>query len=96
MYVVLLKFADRSAATRHMAGHKAWLEHGFAEGVFVASGSLHGGLGGAIVAVDGPREALDARIAADPFVEHGVVTAEVLGIDASRADPRLDFLKSPA
>ncbi len=36
MHVVLLGFAENQAqAPRHMAGHKAWLEQGFADGVFL-------------------------------------------------------------
>ena len=41
MYVVTLRFAgERSRAAAHMEAHNAWLAAGFADGVFVMSGTL--------------------------------------------------------
>lgn len=93
MFVVLLKFAqNRAEAPRHMAGHMAWLQRGFDDGVFLLSGSLQPGLGGCIVAHGESAEALRARVAADPFVAAGVVTAEIVELAPSKADGRLGFL----
>ena len=51
MFVILLKFAENKAqAAQHMEGHKAWLNEGFKDGVFLLAGSLQPGLGGAILA----------------------------------------------
>ena len=95
MYVVLLKFAEnRAKAPDLMDGHNAWIREGFEAGVFLATGSLQPNAGGGILAHNMTREALDARIAADPFVAEGVVTADVLEITPARTDPRLDFLKA--
>ena len=95
MYVVLLKFSgNRSKAPDLMDGHNAWIRDGFEAGVFLAVGSLQPNAGGGILAHGTTREALDARIAADPFVAEGVVTADVLEITPARTDPRLDFLKA--
>ena len=93
MFVVLLKFAEnKSAAGAHMAGHKAWLERGFADGVFVLSGGLQPSLGGAVLAYNISRAELLARVNEDPFVAEGVVDAEILDIAPARADERLSFL----
>lgn len=95
MYVVLLKFSgNKSKAPDLMDGHNAWIREGFEAGVFLAVGSLQPNAGGGILAHGTTREALDARIAADPFVAAGVVTADVLEITPARTDPRLDFLKA--
>ena len=92
MFVVLLKFADhRARAPQFMDAHKAWLQRGFDDGVFLVSGSLDTG-GGAILAHNTSQAELRARVEEDPFVAHGVVSAEVIGIAASRADERLGFL----
>lgn len=93
MYVVLLKFAarrDRAGAL--MEEHKAWLQQGFDDGVFLLAGSLPPQLGGAILAQAAARADLEARVRDDPFVAEQVVTAEILEIAPSRADPRLQFL----
>jgi uncharacterized protein YciI len=92
MFVVLLKFADKSKAGAHMEGHKAWLQQGFDDGVFSLAGSLQPNLGGGIVAYNTTREALQARVNEDPFVVEGVVTAEILEITPARSDERLAFL----
>lgn len=94
MFVVTLRFStNRDAAARFMAGHNAWLKQGFSEGVFALAGSIVPAAGGAILAHGEPREALERRIAEDPFVAEGVVSAEILEIQPGLVDPRLVFLK---
>lgn len=93
MYVVLLRFADnRAAAGEQLAGHNAWIDAGFADGIFLAVGSLAGGAGGAVLAHGESRAALEARVATDPFVAHGVVDAEIVEFTPARTDARLDFV----
>ena len=93
MYVVLLKFAEnKSRAGDFMQGHNAWIQCGLDDGVFLLVGSLQPSLGGAILAHGVPLADLRARVDADPFVAHGVVTADILDIKPGKADPRLGFL----
>jgi len=97
MFMVLLKFAaNKAAAGRLVEGHKAWLQRGFDDGVFLVTGSLRPAAeadgGGGIVAHNTSREALQQRLNEDPFVAEGVVTPEIYDVDASRADTRLGFL----
>ncbi|MFG1347636.1 YciI family protein [Xanthobacter autotrophicus DSM 431] len=93
MYVVLLKFSEKRAeAGRLMDGHRAWLQKGFEEGVFLMAGSLQPKAGGAILAHGTSPEALRRRVEEDPLVAEDVVRAEILEIDPSRTDPRLAFL----
>ncbi len=97
MFVVLLRFAsNRSLAGEYMSEHNAWLSRGFDDGVFLVSGNLQPAAGGAILTSNLTREQLEARLAEDPFVEHGIVDADVLQIDAKRVDARLSFLKEPS
>ena len=93
MFVTFLKFAEnRAAAPRFMAAHNDWIAQGFAEGAFLCVGSLHPAAGGAILAHGESRAQHDARIAADPFVAQGIVTAETHQIDPKRSIAALDFL----
>ena len=93
MFVVLLKFsANRARAGALMQGHKDWLQRGFDDGVFLLSGNLQPGLGGAILAHDTSRAALQHRLAADPFVAENVVSAEIVEITPARTDERLRFI----
>ncbi len=93
MFLVLLRFAAGNARSSElMAGHNEWIKRGFDEGVFLLTGSLRPNLGGAIVAHQASLADLQARISEDPFVADGAVTAEILEIGPSRADPRLSFL----
>ena len=97
MYIVFLKFGpNRSQAPRWMNEHKQWIQSGIDDGVFLMAGSLDEARGGAVLAVNTTRPALMTRVRQDPFVAHGVVTAEVLGITPSRVAPGLsEFLHSP-
>jgi uncharacterized protein YciI len=92
MFVVLLKFADKSKAGQFLDGHKAWLNRGFDEGVFLLGGSLQPDLGGALLVHNTSLPDLQGRVDADPFVANGVVTPEILEIKPSRVDDRLKFL----
>ncbi|MCP8883356.1 YciI family protein [Devosia sp. XJ19-1] len=93
MFVVLLKPSGQPGrAGDLLAGHKAWLEKGLADGVFALWGSLKPEGGGAIMAHGLDRAALEKRVAADPFVSGGVVRAEIVEIAPARAESRLEFL----
>lgn len=90
MFIVLLKFAaNKGRAAEFMEGHKAWIERGFDDGVFVLTGSLQPGLGGAVVAHNTSLPDLQRRVNDDPFVAEGVVGAEIFDVATSRADERL-------
>ena len=97
MFVTFLKFAQsRAAAPTFMAAHNAWIAQGFADGVFLCVGSLQPADGGMILAHGEARGDYDSRIAADPFVMEGVVTAETHEIDPRRTIPAMEFLKTAA
>ncbi|WP_112494951.1 hypothetical protein U0027_10150 [Agrobacterium tumefaciens] len=97
MFVTFLKFAEnRAAAPEFMAAHNDWIAQGFADGAFLCVGSLQPAAGGAILANGESRSDHDARIAADPFVIQGIVTAETYEIDPKRTVAALDFVKTPA
>jgi len=93
MFVITLRFADKTRAPASMSGHAAWIERGFADGVFLLVGGLQPGAGGVILAQGPSREALEERVREDPFVAEGVVTAEILAVSPTRTDERLAFLK---
>lgn len=94
MLLITLTFADKSKAPLLMEGHKEWLQKGFDDGVFLLSGSLSGGAGGAILATSSDRSSIEARVSEDPFVAENVVTANIIEFTPSRADERLSFLMS--
>jgi uncharacterized protein YciI len=94
MFIILLKFADKSGAPALMQAHNDWIEQNFKDGVFLATGSLQPAMGGAIFASGLTRQALEARIAEDPFVAKGVVLPEIFEVSLARTDPRLEFLKA--
>lgn len=93
LFVVLLKFsANKGQAGQFMDGHKQWVKRGFDDCVFLLAGSLEPSLGGAIIAHNTSRPALQDRVNADPFVVENVVTADIVEIEPARADARLQFL----
>lgn len=93
MFVVLLRFSTNKAqASQFMEGHKAWIQRGMEDGVFLVVGSLQPNAGGAILAHGISLAELQARVNEDPFVEENVVSAEILEMTPTRADERLGFL----
>lgn len=93
MFIVLLRFSTgRDQAGRLMQAHKAWLQQGFDEGVFLLAGSIRPQAGGMILARGLPLPELRARVDADPFVAEDVVSAEVIEIAPNKAQQALAFL----
>ncbi len=93
MFIVFLKFSDnRNQASEFMDGHKAWLQRGFADGVFLLSGSLQPKQGGAIIAHNTTQAEIENRLNEDPFVVENVVSAEILQVSPALSDERLSFL----
>lgn len=94
MFIVLLKFGvNKSKAPDFMEDHNKWIRDGFDAGVFAVVGSLVPRAGGAVLAFNLSRSDLEARIAKDPFVEHGIVEPEIIEIEPVRTMEGLDFLK---
>lgn len=93
MFVISLRFTDKTKAPPLMDRHKAWIKRGFEDGVFLVAGSLQPNAGGAILAHKVSRTEIDARLQDDPFVAEGVVSAEVLEVTPGLTDDRLAFLK---
>jgi uncharacterized protein YciI len=93
MFVVQLRFAvNKAQAGRFMEGHKAWIQRGFDDGVFLLAGSIQPDQGGAIIAHGTSLSGLQERLNQDPFVKEGVVSAELIEITPTRSDDRLKFL----
>ncbi|OOG85927.1 hypothetical protein B0E41_07310 [Hydrogenophaga sp. A37] len=84
MFIVFLRFGpNRAQVGQWMAGHKQWIQDGIADGSFLLAGSLDQAQGGLVIAVGTDAAALHARIAQDPFVVHGVVTADIHAVAPS-------------
>lgn len=93
MFIIFLRFSThKDRAREFMDAHKAWIDRGLQEGVFLLVGSLRPADGGLILAHGVPRAALERRVDLDPFVEHGVVSVEIVEVSPSKVDERLRFL----
>ncbi|KPL50690.1 MULTISPECIES: YciI family protein [Alphaproteobacteria] len=93
MFIITLRFADKTKAPQFMDGHNAWIRQGFDDGVFLLVGSLLPNMGGAIIAHNASAEEIETRVRDDPFVAEGVVSADILAVTPGRTDDRLAFLK---
>jgi hypothetical protein len=95
MFVVLLRFAEnKHLASEHIAGHNDWVRKGVEDAVFLLTGSLRGGQGGAIIAYGLTRADLERRLEADQFVAGRVVAPEIIEIEPGTVDRRLAFVRS--
>lgn len=93
VFIVFLRFGpNRAQAGQWMAGHKQWIQDGIADSSFLLAGSLDQGQGGLVIAAGTDAAALHARVAQDPFVLHGVVTADILAVAPSSVAQGLSAL----
>lgn len=85
MFVIELVYtADLSEIDGAMKAHVAWLNQHYATGTFVVSGRKVPRDGGIILATGEDRAAIEAIVAADPFVARGLATARVVEFRASQ------------
>lgn len=96
MFVILLKFADKSKAKDQLQGHNAWIEQNIKDGKFLVVGSLEPARGGAIIAHGEDLQAVQDRINQDPFVQHNVVDVEIIQISPNKTSAALQFLLDAA
>jgi len=95
MYLVILDYlAPLDEVDRYVAEHRLWVDAGYRDGIFLASGPQNPRCGGAILAHGLERAALDQRLDQDPFKSHGVASYRVVDLTVTRSDPRLDFLQT--
>lgn len=95
MFVILLRFsANKENTATYLDGHKAWLQKGFDDGVFLVAGSLAPAAGGALLAHNLSAAEVEERVGLDPFVQNDVVRAEIIEFAPGMVDERLTFLKS--
>lgn len=77
-----------------MDPHMVWLKKHYESGLFVASGRQVPRTGGVIFARSGDREALQAVLARDPFVQGGVARVDVTEFVPSMTAPSIEALKT--
>jgi uncharacterized protein YciI len=77
IYTVFLTYTRPPAeAAVHLDAHKAWLAAHVRAGRILLAGPLDPPTGGLILAACADRAALDALMARDPFIAHGVAAYE--------------------
>lgn len=68
MFVVLLRFAEnKHLASEHTTGHNDWVRKGVDDAVFMLTGSVSGGQGGAILPRPHPRRPGKAALECSPW-----------------------------
>ena len=73
MFIVTLTYQSSiKQVEKHLEAHKAFLEHHYDTGVFIASGAQNPRIGGVIIATSPSRERLDCIMQEDPFHKNGV------------------------
>ena len=92
MYVVSLSYrVPQDIVDFHNAGHIAWLQQAFDDGVFIAAGRKVPRTGGLLLS-QADRTVLDACLEQDPFYTNGVADFEVMEFHAARVAPGYEIL----
>lgn len=93
MYIIFLKFGpNRALAGEWMDEHLRWIQQGLDDGAFLMAGSLDRAHGGVVLAANMDQAEIQNRIGLDPFVIHGVVSAEIHTVAPSRMAPGMAAL----
>jgi uncharacterized protein YciI len=95
MFVILLNYVKPLAEIdTHLQAHRAFLDEGYASGIFIASGPRVPRTGGIILAKAESVQELQNFVSKDPLQTAGVAEYEILEFTPLKSDPRLkDILK---
>jgi uncharacterized protein YciI len=69
--------------------HMAWVDRGYAEGMFLASGRKVPRTGGVVLVAAASRAELAEFVAADPFAREGVADYEITEVALTRTSDDL-------
>ncbi|BAK75234.1 YCII-related protein [Pseudogulbenkiania sp. NH8B] len=95
MFIVSLSYtAPLAAVDALLDAHVAWLQRGYADGAFLASGRKVPRNGGVILA-RGERAALEQRLAEDPFAQAGLAQYDITEFIPTLTAADLDALREP-
>lgn len=90
MFVLELTYTGGTErADELMEAHLAWVDAGYAAGVFIASGRKNPRDGGVILAVGENRAEIEKIVADDPFTVGGVCEYRITEFIATRTAPEL-------
>ncbi|HCL66452.1 MAG TPA: GTP cyclohydrolase [Rhizobium sp.] len=93
MFILSLTYKkSNEEADRYMEPHMAWVKQGYDRGWFLASGRKVPRTGGVILA-RGDRGELEAFVAEDPFMLHGIADYDIVEVAITTAVPDLQVLK---
>lgn len=96
MFIVSLTYiADLAQIEAQLPAHLAWLERGYAAGIFLASGRKVPRTGGIILAQADDLTTLEGLLADDPFRRHGLARYEVTEFIPSKTAAALTSLRQP-
>ena len=96
MFIVSLTYVVELAQIEaHLPAHIAWLERGYAAGLFLASGRKVPRTGGIILAQADSLATLEATLAEDPFQLHGLARYTITEFIPSKTAPALASLQAP-
>jgi uncharacterized protein YciI len=94
MFAIILTYKQPlEAVERVTPAHRAFLDTGYAAGIFLMSGRQTPPTGGVILAKAESREALDAFLAQDPFMTEGIADYAIYEFTPVKYQPCLkEFL----
>lgn len=85
MFLLLSRYLKPTEEVdRFIPEHRAFLDRYYDSGLFIVSGPQEPRVGGVIVTVDAPREAIDAALAEDPFVRERISEYEIIEFTATK------------
>ncbi len=90
--IELIYKAELAEIDAAMKEHMAFLERGYAAGVFVVSGRKVPRDGGVLLALGSDRAKMDELMAHDPFVTKGLADVRIVQFRASQRASNVDAL----
>lgn len=96
MFLLLSRYLKPTEEVdRFIPEHRAFLDRYYDSGLFIVSGPQEPRVGGVIVTVDAPREAIDAALAEDPFVRERISEYEIIEFTATKRARRFQEALQP-
>lgn len=91
MFIVILNFKKSLAIVdEYLSAHRAWLDEGYKNNVFIASGPKKPRDGGIIISQLKSREQLNRLLEEDPFYTHDIASYEIIEFNPTKYHPNFE------
>lgn len=87
MFIIMIKYKSMEKINAHLVAHRSFLETGYQQNYFIASGPQNPRTGGVILSQLKDKEQLEGFLADDPFITNDAAEYHIIEFNPVKFHP---------